>query len=127
MKQIRSDSILKQAILFEKLAQETIPEVPKENSQIFYRAQPKGKDLFGHTSGLAYEKVQGIFAFEEPDKIFDTYSWVHMRKNIDNFEMIKFLGKLIDKPIDSEGVVVEPEKIIDKTPLRDFIQQFNVS
>lgn len=127
MSQIKYSSILKLAIQFEKLAQEAVAELPEEASQVFYRAQPKGKDLFGHTSGLAYEKVPGIFAFEEPDKLFDTYSWIHMKKNLDNFEMIKFLGKLIDKPADSEGVVVEPEEILEKTSLRDFVQQLGIN
>ena len=42
----------------------------------FWRVQPKGKLLMGHTSGLAYEKVEGIFAFEDPMTLFDTYTWI---------------------------------------------------
>lgn len=111
--------ILKKAELFEKLAESLMAE-----PQIFYRAQPKGKSLFHHTSGLAYEKVPGIFAFENPEKIFDTYSWVHMSKNPDDYEMITFKGKLVDRPADSEGVVVKPEQIIEQVPLTDFAKKY---
>lgn len=124
MNRYQINNIVKKAILFHKLAQEIVGELPEEDSQIFYRAQPKNRDLFGHTSGLAYEKVPGIFAFEDPSMLFDTYSWIHMKKNLDNYEMITFEGKLIDKPADSEGVVVKPEQIIEKVPLRDFVQRF---
>jgi 2'-5' RNA ligase len=96
-----------------------------QNTEIFYRAQPKGKDIFHHQSGLAYEKVPGIFAFEKPDKIFETYSWLHMRKNINDYEMIIFKGELIERPEDSEGVVVKPEQIISKIPLIDFAAYYH--
>lgn len=75
MNRSQINAILKLAQEFEQLSNpHTAP------SDIFYRAQPIGKDLFSHTSGLAYEKVPGVFAFEDPAKIFDTYSWIHMKK-----------------------------------------------
>lgn len=111
--------LIRRAELFEELSTE------KDNPlHTFYRAQPKDKDLFGHTSGLAFEKVPGIFAFENPETLFDTYSWLHMKKNLDNYEMIKFKGVLIDKPADSEGVVVKPQQILEKIPLEEFAKRF---
>lgn len=68
--------------------------------------------------------MPGIFAFDHPEKLFDTYSWIHMKKNPDNYEMIIFKGKLIDKPTNSEGVVVKPEEILDKVPLRDWARRY---
>jgi len=124
------DEILKKAEAFEQLTEHlspsTVPppfmeEQPQE--QVLYRAQPKGRGLAGHTSGLAYEKVNGIFAFETPEQLFDTYSWLHMRKNIDDYEMITFLGQIVDRPVDSEGVVVNPVRIISRIPLRKFVEQ----
>jgi len=121
MARSKIDELLKKAQEFEQLTQQVQPEEPLG---VYYRSQPVGKDLFGHTSGLAYEKVPGIFAFEDPSQLFGTYSWIHMKKNLDNYEMIKFLGKLVDKPADSEGVVVEPKQVIQKVPLRDFAKQY---
>lgn len=111
------DQILKLAEAFEELAGKGSP------SQVFYRANPIGKSLFGHTSGLASEKVSGIFAFEDPNMLFDTYSWIHMKKNPENYELVTFKGKLVDRPADSEGVVVEPEEVLSKMPLSDFAKQ----
>lgn len=112
MKKYKIDNILKKAEMFQKMAENT--------SEIFFRAQPIGKDLFNHTSKLAYEKVPGVFAYKDPRKIFETYSWIFMKKKIDEYEMIKFMGTLIDSPDDSEGLVVKPERILEKIPLKDF-------
>jgi hypothetical protein len=87
----------------------------------YYRVQPKGKSIHTHQSGLAYEKVPGIFAFEDPNTIYDTYTWIHIQKNINNYEIIKFLGELVDRPSDSEGVVVKPEKILERIPMKAFV------
>lgn len=107
-------TLIKKIDLFLKLA---------ESNEIYYRVQPKGTDLFNHTSGLGYEKVNGIFAFEDIRDLFNTYSWLHMKKDIDNYEVISFFGDLIDKPINSEGVVVKPEIILNKMPLKKLEKQ----
>lgn len=110
-----------------KLLREFIREALHEAStpEIFYRVQPKGKSLFGHTSGLAYEKVPGVFAFTDPEQLFDTYTWIHVRKSLSNYEMVKFRGRVIDRPDDSEGVVVEPESELERLPLEQWLATLN--
>ena len=44
---------------------------------VFYRVQPKGKELLTHTSRLAYQTVPGVFAFERPETLH-TYTWLHI-------------------------------------------------
>ena len=92
-------------------------------TQTLYRIQPKGKELIGHTSGLAYEKVPGIFAFERPEQVFDTYTWLHIRrKGLKDYEMVEFLGKVVDRPANSEGVVVQPIQVLSRTPMTEWIK-----
>jgi hypothetical protein len=85
--------------------------------------QPKGKSLEGHQSGIAYEKVPGIFAVEKAPQLYDTYSWIHFTKkqNIGENEMVKFRGHLVDRPEDSEGVVVKPHQVLERVPLHEWI------
>ena len=134
MSRSKIDKLLKKAQEFEQLTKSLAPSAQpppfmdeptdeQPDEQILYRAQPKGKSLTGHTSGLAHEKVNGIFAFEDPEMLFQTYSWSHMKKRLDEYEMITFLGKIVDRPADSEGVVVIPGRIISKVPLRQFAKQ----
>jgi len=92
--------------------------------ELLWRTQPIGQSLSGHRSGLAYTKTPGIFAFTAPEQLFDTYTWLHARKRIDDYEVIEFLGDVIDRPVDSEGVVVKPRTIVQRIPLRDFAQQY---
>ena len=134
MSRSKADEILKKAEEFEQLTENLAPSTRPPpfmdegpDDQILYRAQPIGRSLTGHTSGLAHEKVNGIFAFEEPEMLFQTYSWLHMRKNMDKYEMITFLGKVVDRPADSEGVVVIPGRIVSKVPLREFAERTGVS
>ena len=126
--------LIKKAIDFENITAPLGPQIPPMpnmmdedgEEQILYRCQPKGRSLIGHTSGLGSEKINGLFAFEKPEMIFKTYSWIHMRKNIDDYEMITFLGKIIDRPADSEGVVVIPTEILSKVPLKEFASKIGV-
>lgn len=83
----------------------------------YYRFQPTGKALQGHTSGLAYEKVAGIFAFTDPCMVLDTYTWCHISKHADQYELVCFEGTLVDAPADSEGVVVLPITETYRIPL----------
>jgi hypothetical protein len=102
---------------FYKLADNPLP-----NEQVFYRVQPKGKSIHTHTSGLAYEKVPGIFAFDDPAQLFDTYTWLHVKKNINDYELIKLLGKEVERPPDSEGVVVQPKQVMERIPLKEWVE-----
>ena len=95
------------------------------DSGTFYRVQPNGKDVFGHISGLAYEQVPGIFAFTDPQQLFDTYTWIHVKKKVSDYEMVTFQGTVVERPEDSEGVVVKPERVIDRMPLEDWLQSLN--
>jgi hypothetical protein len=76
-----------------------------------YRFQPVGKSLHGHTSGLGAEKVEGIFAFTDPSKVYDTITFLHMkRQGLQNYELVKFRAHVVQRPEDSEGVVVRPSR-----------------
>lgn len=86
--------------------------------RLFWRVQPKGKSLFsGHRSGLGSEPVEGLFAFEDPVALCQTYTWLHTRRTIRNFEMVGFRGRVIERPSDSEGVVVLPRVEVTRLPL----------
>ncbi len=87
----------------------------------YYRTQPKGLSLFGHRSKLAYEEVGGIFAYEDPAILFNNYSWIYIQKRLPKYEMIEFEGTLVDRPEDSEGVVVLPTREISRTPMIDWL------
>jgi hypothetical protein len=100
----------------------TFAKLANANLSTYYRCQPKGKSLLTHTSGLAYEKVPGIFAFEDPTDLFDTYTWLHIRKRLSEYEMVRFVGELVDRPADSEGVVVKPVSILSRTPLEVWVR-----
>lgn len=63
----------------------------------------------------------GVFAFENPETLFGTYSWIHVSKNLPKYEMIEFEGRLVDRPSDSEGVVVEPLREIRRTPMLEWL------
>lgn len=106
-----------------KVIREALREVAENGT--FYRVQPTGKDVFGHTSGLAYEKVKGIFAFTDPEQLFDTYTWIHVKKKINEYEMVTFHGTVVDRPEDSEGVVVAPQKVIKREPLKSWLDSLN--
>jgi hypothetical protein len=87
----------------------------------FYRVQPKGMKLFGHRSKLGAEPVGGVFAFENPDTLFGTYSWIHISKQLPKYEMVEFEGRLLESPADSEGVVVEPLREIQRSPMLEWL------
>jgi hypothetical protein len=87
----------------------------------FFRVQPNGLSLFGHRSKLGAEPVVGVFAFEHPDTLFGTYSWIHISKRLPGYEMIEFDGVLLERPSDSEGVVVEPLREICRTPMVEWL------
>jgi hypothetical protein len=110
-----------------KLLKETIKELIKESATetqgVFWRVQPAGRNLFGHQSRLAFDKVAGIFAFADPRQLFDTYTWIHVRKNVNAYEMISFLGEVTDEPPDSEGVVVKPERVLTREPLVTWLDR----
>lgn len=88
----------------------------------FWRVQPKGAKLFGHKSGLAYEKQEGIFAFEDPLLLFDTYTWIKVKKNLDAYEMVVFEGRVLARPEDSEGIVVHPLRERSRMPMRRWLE-----
>jgi hypothetical protein len=105
-----------------KLLKETIRAMLKEDAQdVFWRVQPKGKGVLDHTSGLAFEKVDGIFAFTDPSQLFDTYTWIHVRKSVDDYEMVTLTGTIVDRPDDSEGVVIRPEAVLSREPLGSWL------
>jgi hypothetical protein len=87
----------------------------------FYRVQPKGLSLFGHRSKLGADPVVGVFAFEHPDTLFGTYSWIHISKQLPKYEMVEFEGRLLESPADSEGVVVEPLREIRRSPMLEWL------
>lgn len=89
----------------------------------FFRVQPKGRSLFGHTSKLASDPVRGLFAFEDPAMLFETYTWLHVKKHISSYEMVIFEGRIIERPADSEGVVVQPIQELSRLALRDWLDQ----
>lgn len=88
----------------------------------YYRAQPNGLSLFGHRSKLGSDPVHGIFAYEDPSVLFRTYSWLHIRKRLPQYEMLTFEGKLVDRPEDSEGVVVLPTREISRIPMSQWLR-----
>jgi hypothetical protein len=80
-----------------------------------YRVQPAGLSLEGHVSGLASEKVQGIFAFEgdgtDLSALLDTYTAIHVAREVragKAYEIVTFLAAVVARPADSEGIVVTP-------------------
>jgi hypothetical protein len=84
---------------------------PSGATEFVYRFQPVGKSLHGHTSGLGAEKVAGIFAFTDPSKVYDTVTYLHMkRQGLEKYELVKFRAHVVDRPEDSEGVVVRPSR-----------------
>jgi hypothetical protein len=88
---------------------------------MFYRVQPKGLKLFGHRSKLGSTPVGGVFAYEDPETMFGTYSWIYISKRLDRYEMIEFHGRLVERPTDSEGVVVLPLREIRRTPMVEWL------
>jgi len=86
----------------------------------FYRVQPKGLGVLGHKSKLGAEPVEGVFAYENPETMFGTYSWKYISKRLPDYEMVEIDGRLIDRPPDSEGVVVEPSRVVRRTPISEF-------
>ena len=86
-------------------------------TKLFWRVQPRGRSIFAHRSGLASDTTEGIFAFEDPVTLCDTYTWIHMRTRMRNYEMVGFRGRVIDRPSDSEGVVVLPIKEVTRIPV----------
>lgn len=89
----------------------------------FYRVQPNGKQLFGHRSKLADVPVAGIFAYKNPETLFDNYTWLHFRKRLKEYEMVEFDGVVVDAPEDSEGVVVAPKRELKRTPMLKWLEQ----
>lgn len=89
----------------------------------FWRVQSKGKSIFGHSSGLATKdrRQDGIFAFTSPDQLFSTYTWIRVKKQPDRYEMVKFDGIVTGRPDDSEGVVVQPRRILERMPLNVWL------
>ena len=87
----------------------------------FYRVQPKGLNLIGHRSKLGTTPVGGVFAYENPDTMFGTYSWIYISKRLPKYEMIEFDGRIVERPSDSEGVVVEPLREIRRTPMVEWL------
>jgi len=93
-----------------------------ERPRTLYRVQPIGTSIFGHSSGLAHRRMAGIFAFEDPHKLFETYTWLHIRKRLDEYELVEFVGTVVDRPADSKGVVAIPSRLVRRTPLRQWVQ-----
>lgn len=134
---MKADLILQRASYFCKLAQElseeealppkVMPLPPTSHvrmKELFYRVQPKGKELKGHTSNLgSYQQVPGVFAFQDPQQLFDTATWLHVRKNLPAYEMITFTGTEVERPADSEGIVVEPHIIVSREPMTEWVKQ----
>jgi hypothetical protein len=87
----------------------------------YYRVQPKGLALAGHFSGLAYEKVGGVFAVTDPRTLLGTYTWCHVSRHAADYEMVVFEGDLVAAPDDSEGVVVHPRDEGHRTPLTEWV------
>ena len=86
-----------------------------------YRVQPIGLKLIGHRSKLGTTPVGGVFAYENPDTMFGTYSWIYISKRLPKYEMIEFDGRIVERPSDSEGVVVEPLREIRRTPMLEWL------
>ena len=87
----------------------------------FYRVQPIGLKLIGHRSKLGTTPVGGVFAYENPDTMFGTYSWIYISKRLPKYEMIEFEGRIVERPSDSEGVVVEPLREYRRTPMVEWL------
>ena len=88
--------------------------------QRFYRIQPKGMGVDQHTSGLGSEPVNGLFAFEHPEQPQDTYTWIHANKRPQDYEVLEMGGNVVDRPADSEGVVIKPGQVFHRQPLSDW-------
>ena len=41
--------------------------------------------------------------------------------------MIEFFGRVVDRPADSEGVVVKPERINSRTPMSQWVRSHSSS
>jgi hypothetical protein len=103
----------------ELMSQAEMPVADK----IYYRVQPKGADLFNHQSGLGAEKnLGGVFAFEDPEQLYDTYTWNHVRKNLGDYEMVEFRGEPVARPEDSEGIVVKPTEELRRRPMQEGME-----
>ena len=89
----------------------------------FYRVQPIGMRLIGHRSKLGTTPVGGVFAYEDPSTMFGTYSWIYISKRLPKYEMIEFEGRIVERPADSEGVVVTPIREISRTPMLQWLAQ----
>jgi hypothetical protein len=101
----------------------TIVVESDSTTMLFYRTQPNGLSLFGHRSKLGADPVPGIFAYENPETLFQNYSWLYIRKRLPQYEMIVFEGKLVERPSDSEGVVVLPKREISRTPMIQWLAE----
>jgi hypothetical protein len=99
---------------------ETAPESAAAKEARYYRIQPAGLGVSGHTSGLASEPVNGLFAFEHPEQPQDTYTWIHANKHPEKYEVLELGGRLVDRPLDSEGVVIDPGDILHREPLSSW-------
>ena len=93
----------------------------------FWRVQPNGASLFGHRSKLGAVAVEGVFAFTDPKLMFQTYTWIHVKKRPQNFEMVSFAGEIVAQPEDSEGVVVEPQNELSREPLVNWLSSIGVT
>jgi hypothetical protein len=79
--------------------------------------------LIGHRSKLGSTPVGGVFAYEDPATMFGTYSWLYIRKRLPKYEMIEFEGRIVERPSDSEGVVVTPLREVSRTPMVQWLAQ----
>lgn len=89
----------------------------------YYRVQRKGRSIFGHESSIVSKdvKLPGVFAFEEPSQLFQSVTWLRVRKSPAEFEMIVFNGHLVFRPEDSEGVLISPTKELVRVPLNEWL------
>jgi len=94
----------------------------REPEQVYYRVQPTGKSIFGHTSKLGTEplKERHVFAYKEPGKYAETVTGIHTLKKPDDFEMVGFHGKGEYQPEDTEGFGVQPTKELGRVPMRQW-------
>jgi hypothetical protein len=99
-----------------------LPDGQATTGERYWRVQPNGRSLFGHSSKLGAEPVRGLFAFANPETLFDTFTWIHVRKRIDSYQMVEFEGFLATCPDDSEGVVVIPAIEVERVPLADWLR-----
>lgn len=90
-------------------------------TETLYRVQPTGRAIKGHTSRLGAEPVAGIFAFRSAETLFGTVTWLHVRKNLADYEMVRFVGRVTDCPDDSEGVVAQPITEGVRVPMTEWL------